>query len=107
VEDRPLAIEEREAVIALFSALHDRVPELAGWTEETRDVFEEDTLPSSVDMRPWATGLVRYEDETLVFTPRFFEADSAAQENALLEAIVAMNQPGRAREDAIAVSTGD
>ena len=104
---RPLGIEEKEAVISLFSALSNRVPELSGWTDETREVFEEDSLPSFVDASTRAAGLVRYEDDTLYFSSRFFEADSAAQENALLEAVVSINQPAKIREGEIAISTGD
>ncbi len=104
---RPLGIEEKEAVITLFSALSNRVPELSGWTEETRDVFEEDSLPAFVDASTRAAGLVRYEDDTLYFSSRFFEADSIAQENALLEAVVSINQPAKNRESEIAISTGD
>ena len=104
---RPLGIEEREAVVALFTSLSNRVPELSSWAEETREVFEEDALPAFVDGGAKARGLVRYEDDTLWFSPRFFDADSLTQQNALLDAVVAVKQPTRAREEGVAYSSGD
>lgn len=101
VESRPLGIEEREAVIELFTALEGNAPELARFTEEAREVFTDESLPAYT--QAGATALVAYHDDSLVFSERFFQADPIAQQTALLEAVLAMkHQPARA-EGAIAV----
>lgn len=102
-ESRPLSVEEREVVIASLQELEAKVTELKHWTSEIRDTFASEDIHAVFEPLDQGKSLVRFENETLTINERFFDADSAAQERALLETIFDIYRGGKVSPAEIAV----
>lgn len=92
VQARPLFIDEKESVIVAFSKLPAKRPELAGWIENVKQLYSEGAFPSFLSDRATGSRLLRFENDTIVFSRAFFDADPITQEVALLEMVLAFHQ---------------
>lgn len=89
---RPLFVDERETVVAAFTALPSRVPELSGWIEDVKAQYVDGDVEAVLADDTEDGQLLKLDGETLQFSRSFFDSDPAAQEGALLEAVLAIHQ---------------
>jgi len=101
---RPLAQEEREAVIFDLQRLQSQAPELGLSAENLTIRLRSDQTSGLVDATQDKVGspLVHSEKDALVFTPRFFSSDTGAQQEALRKTVVQLFPP-----NSLAVRTGE
>ena len=79
-------------VVGGFSALPAKFPELAGWVDNIRELYVEGAFPAVLsDSRSYDGRLLHFEDDNLVFSRAFFDADPIAQETALLDFVLAFH----------------
>lgn len=87
-EPRPLQVEETETVLAVTERLEDRVPKLAEWLKDFRYSVVQNDFEILVRHQWRADELVLQSGRTLVFSDKFFDADTVNQEQALLGILV-------------------
>jgi hypothetical protein len=107
-DKRPLQIEEQEVVVSVFDRLQGRLPEdreLKTAAQTFTHELAQNAVPALFDPTssgPASSRLVSQSEGGLVFSGRFFDADSISQENALLRVLGRLN-PALPRTGEIAV----
>jgi len=99
---RPLGLEERQVLHATFDRLGGKVPELSQWIEVVDDLVADESLPVALD--PAGAELLSWKNDLVSASPRFFEADSGAQEIALLRLVFDIQHSSRLQEGELALS---
>ncbi len=87
-EPRPLQVEETETVLAVAERLEGRVPKLAEWLQDFRYSVVQNDFEIVVRHQWRSQDLVSQSGRTLVFSDKFFDADTVNQEQALLGILV-------------------
>lgn len=90
VEPRPLGVEERETLVSVTDRLEARIPELSPWLKDFRYSILHDEFDIAVRQRLLSRDLVTQSGRSIVFSPKFFESDTSAQEQALLQVLVVL-----------------
>jgi hypothetical protein len=98
-EPRPLRVEEQEVVIAAAQRLEDRLPELSAWVKDLRFGLLQNEFETLVRRRWLSKELVQHTGSLLVFSNRFFDADTASQEQALLGVVVGLHSQTEMESD--------
>ena len=101
---RPLSIEEREAVVSLFTPIDVRLPQIRDWSRNFYGAFEASRLIPLVDFRLSGETLARLDGNRIHFSPKFFDADPMTQESWLVQ-LMAQAMPDHASE--LALRPGD
>ncbi len=84
---RPLEVEEKEVVISILSRISYELPQLSRWADDFTIQFEQNGIPAFVKSKQQVE-LVKAEDDTLIFSNAFFQADAASQRQALADILV-------------------
>lgn len=90
-QPRPVQTEEQETVLAVSERLEGRVPKLIEWLKDFRYSVVHNDFEILVHHRWRSAELVQQSGRTLIFSNRFFDADSVTQEQALLGILVSLH----------------
>ena len=106
VTPRLMEIEEKEVVVSVFDRLRSESPDVADSVSSLEDGLADNAVTTLVDPNYKSENLIRRSDRTLIFSSRFFEADSVSQEKSLLRIMSELGPiPGPSRTGEIAVES--